>query len=377
MTRDENLDEQQRGFAAFVDEYVSPWASSFDENQALPGTLIRRLGEEGLLVASLPRLEGGRGLNNAELGRLHEEFGRGCASVRNLAAVQGMVAHAIRRWGSEAQRDRWVGAIGRGEAVAAFALTEPSVGSDAAHPMLEARRQGDAFVLSGRKAWISFGAIADVHLVFARVEDAVGAFLVPSSTPGLEVTAVHGMLGLRASALGELEFADCSVPVTDMVCVGPLTFDAVAAMSLDYGRFSTACGCVGLAEACVTASIDYAMSRQQFGHRIADHQLVQQKIARMVTSLSAARLQCREAARLRDEVDDDAVRQTLMAKYLASVAAFEIASDAVQLHGAQGIGPVVGVHRHFRDAKVQEIIEGTTQIQEVQIARLTTGRSSS
>ena len=322
-------------------------------------------------MATLPAEAGGSGMDMMTYGLLTEEVGRGCGSVRNLLAVQGMVAHAILKWGTREQKEKWVPKIGSGEVVAAFALTEPDIGSDAKNITMTATQSGDGYVLNGKKKWISFGQRADLFLTFAQAEGQMGAFLVERHAPGFSTVPISGMLGLRASELAEIHFAGCVVPAENVLSRGAFTFAAVATTALDYGRYSTACGCVGLAEACLTACLSYARQRSQFGAPIGQHQLVQQKLTDMISSINAARLLCYEAGYLRDQRAPEAVLHTLIAKYFASTTAFRVANDAVQLHGANGCGADYPVQRYLRDAKIQEIIEGTTQIQQIQIAQMT------
>jgi hypothetical protein len=357
-------------FAAFVDAHLSPGANRWDREQALPEAVIRALAKEGWLVATLPVEAGGGGLDPLTYGLLSEQIGRGCGSVRNLIAVQGMVAHAIQRWGTSAQADRWVRRVATGSTLAAFALTEPTSGSDARHCATTATRGDGGFLLDGEKAWISFAGRADLFLVFARLDGDLAAFVVERDAPGLRITPQHDLLGLRASHLALLSLERCEVPGENLLCHGRLTFDLVATNALDYGRYSTAWGCVGLAQACLEASLDRARDRVQFGTPIGEHPLIRRLLARMVASVAAARLLSAEAGVARGDGEPDAVRQTLIAKYFASTTAFEVAADAVQVHGAHGCGPDSVVQRHLRDAKIQEIIEGTSQILELQIADL-------
>lgn len=369
----------QAAFAAFTDECLVPGADQWDRDQRLPAGIVTALAKSGWLVPTLPAQAGGTAMDMMTFGLFCEEIGRGCGSVRNLVAVQGMVAHAILRWGTRRQADRWVPAIGAGDIVAGFALTEPGAGSDARNGAMTASPAAAGFVLTGQKTWISFGQRAGVYLVFARLDGEPAAFVVERDTPHLTVEPIGDLLGLRASELARLTFDGCAVGNEQLISHGRLTFDLIATAALDYGRYSTACGAVGLAQACLDASLAYAGDRVQFGVPIGEHQLVSQMLADMVSSVTAARLVCRQAGAMRATGHRDAVRQTLIAKYVASRAAFGVASDAVQLHGASGIGGHP-VQRHLRDAKVQEIIEGTSQIQQLQIAELTraarsTGRS--
>ncbi len=360
----------QATFRAFVDDHIVPNADRYDCEEALPPELIHKLAGQGYLIATLPREAGGLGMDAFTYGLFTEEIGRGCGSVRNLLGVSGMVAHAILRWGNKAQKERWLHRLGAGDLTGAFALTEPEIGSDAAHIAMTAELAGKAYVLSGRKKWISFGQTAGLFLVIAQCEGQPTAFVVERNTPGLSVHPLRGLLGLRASKLAELHFDNCSIPSENLIGAVGSGFAWVASFALDYGRYSTACGCVGLAQACLDASRLYAQERRQFGVLLKDHQLVQRMITNMVANVTAGRLLCWQAGHLRDHGDPDAVRTTLIAKYFTSTMLAQISSDAVQVHGASGCSEDYSVQRYFRDAKVMEIIEGTTQIHQVKLAAM-------
>lgn len=361
----EKQKEDQAYFWAFVDEYITPNADQYDRDEALPPVLIQKLAQRRYLVATLPEEVGGMNMDMMTYGLLTEEIGRGCASVRNLVAVQGMVAHAILKWGNRAQKDQWLLRIASGETLAAFALTEPDIGSDAKNIATTATPTENGYILNGCKKWVSFGQKADLFLILAQCVGGIGAFLVERSTPGFSTTPITDLLGLRASMLAELHLDGCQIPKENLIGKEGLGFTWVVATSLDYGRYSTACGCVGLAQACLAASQRYASKRTQFGVPIKKHQLIRQMLTNMIANTSAARLLCYQAGYLRDKGAPNAIQSTLIAKYFASTAAFQIANDAVQIHGANGCGYEYSVQRYLRDAKTMEIIEGTTQIHQV------------
>jgi len=361
-------DEARAGFRALVDEHILPHANRFDEEEEIPRDLVRLLGRERRLIATLPLEAGGEDMDPLTSGLLSEEMGRGCASVRNLMGVSGMVAHAILRWGSKAQKEQWLPRLGAGETIGAFALTEPQGGSDAANLRTTATPSGGAWTLNGSKKWISFAQTADVFLSIAQCENKPAAFLVERDTPGLMVKPITGLLGLRASKLAEVQFENCSVPAENMVLSVGAGFALVASFALDYGRHSTACGCVGLAQRCLDACRAYARERRAFGAPIKDHQLIQQMLTNMVTNISAGRLLCHQAGYLRGQNDPGAVRETLIAKYFTTAILPQITGDAVQIHGASGCSADSPVQRCFRDAKIMEIVEGTTQIHQIKIA---------
>lgn len=371
-----DVNDLQAEVAQFVDESIVPHADEWDRDEAIPATVVAALAARHWLVPTLPAAVGGADLGWLAAGPLHQEIGRGCGSLRNLLGVQGMVAHALARWGRSAATAAWTERLAGGDAIGAFALTEPGSGSDAGGLTARVERRGDGFVLHGTKRWISFGSVADVLLVFARLDEDVAAFVVERTAPGLRIEPMAGLLGLRGSALAELHFEGCELPAEALLSRGPLAFRAVATSALDFGRSSTAWGCLGLVDACRRASFVRARQRVQFGVPIGELQLVQQMIADMEAAHESVKGVCRRSAELRDAHDPDAIRVTLLAKYVGSRAAFRVATDAVQLHGAEGIGPGP-VQRHLRDAKVQEIVEGTTQIHQLQIADLALRASSS
>ena len=364
----ERQGEARESFRTFADEVVAPLADEMDAREATPPALVARFGREGFLGAVLPAEFGGRGMDMITYGLLNEEVGRACSSLRSLLTVHNMVAHALLKWGTRAQRERWLPGLAAGTTVAAFALSEPNVGSDARSVETTAQERGDAYVLDGRKKWTTYGQLADVFLVFARAAAGPTAFLVERSRPGLAVAPISGMLGTRASMLAELHFGGCEVPKENVVCRPGFGFSHVASTALDQGRYSVASGCVGLAQACLEASLAYTSARRQFGVPLSEHQLVRRMITDMVTGVKAARLLCQRAGYLKDAGDPSALMETSIAKYFASTAAARAAADAVQIHGANGCSSDYPVQRYLRDARVMEIIEGSTQMQQVTIA---------
>lgn len=355
-------------FRAFVEREIAPRADDFDRRECVPDELIRKVAREGYMGLALPADYGGAGRDFVTLGLLHEEVGRGCSSVRSLLTVHGMVAQAVLRWGGPELRGRWLPALARGELVAAYALSEPNAGSDAGAVESRAVRDGECYVLNGRKRWISFGQVADVFLVFARCEGRPAALLVERGAPGLETEPIRGMLGTRASMLAEVRMKDCRVPRANLIGREGFGLTHVLPTTLDFGRYSVAWGCVGIARACLEACVRYASERKQFGSRLLDHQLVRRMITEMIVNTRAARLLCYQAGRSKEAGEPSTLVETLIAKYFASTAAARIARDAVQIHGANGCGGEYPVQRYLRDAAVMEIIEGSTQVLQSAIA---------
>ncbi len=361
--------EIQSTFRTFVDREIFPYANQFDQEEKLPAALIANMAKEGYLGAVIPPERGGVGMDMVTFGLLNEEVGRGCSSARSLLTVHSMVSAAILRWGRPHQKDYWLPRLASGEALGAFALTEPDAGSDAKSIQTKAIESDGGYRLTGKKKWITFGQIANLFLIFARYGDSHKAFLVESTTPGLEVHPIHGMLGTRASMLAEIHLNDCLVPKENMLGGSGFGFSAVALSALDMGRYSVATGCVGIGQACLDACIKYTSERKQFDVPLREHQLISEMIANMVVNVKAARWLCYRAGYLKDIKDGSATNETLVAKYFASTMVFKVASDAVQIHGANGCSSEYRVQRYLRDAKIMEIIEGSSQMQQLLISK--------
>ncbi len=360
--------EARRRCREFVATSVAPHAGAWDREGRIPPEVIAELRRRGYLGSHLAPQLGGGGVDPVTYGLLTEEIGRGCSSLRSLLTVHDMVSEAIRRWGSPYLKREVLPRLARAELLAALALSEPNVGSDAASVETTAVADGGEFVIDGRKRWITFGMIADLFLVFARCAGQVAAFAVPADTAGLTRQPITTIVGTRASQLAEVVFAGCRVPSDHLVGRVGFGFSHVASTALDHGRYSVAWGAVGILQACLDACLEYTAARQQFGKPLAKHQLVQRKLTRMIADARAARLLCLQAGYQRSIGAPDAATETLIAKYFASRAATRAANDAVQLHGANGLSQEYPVERYLRDARVTEIIEGSTQIQEIAIA---------
>jgi len=360
--------QDQASFKEFVDREISPCADEFDRVEAIPPELIDKMAREKYLGAVVPASLNGSGFDLITFCVLSEELGRGSSSVLSLLTVHSMLSYAIMRWGSREHKESWLPKLASGETIGAFALTEPRVGSDAKSIETSATKTGDCYILEGQKKWISFGQIANLFLVFAQCNGKATAFLIERDTPGLAIQPIFGMLGLRASMLAELRFEKCKIPCSNRIGGEGFGFMTVALSALEIGRLSVASGSVGIGQACLNASTKYTQERQQYGVFLKDHQLIRQMVTNMVTNVRAARLLCYEAAYLKSGDAQDAATCILVAKYFASTMAMRAAADAVQIQGATGCSAESPVQRYFRDAKVMEIIEGSTQIQQILIA---------
>ena len=361
--------EHQQRCRAFVEREVTPRAEAYDASGVFPSELARAMGQAGFLGALAPVEWGGQGLDLTSFGLLNEEFGRGCASARSLITVHSMVLVSLLRWGSAAHKQRWLPSLAAGETLAAFALSEPDSGSDANSLETSAVLDGDHYLLQGCKKWISFGQMAGLFLVFGKLDGQTTAFLVERESPGLVIEPIEPLGGCRSSMLAELRLNNCRVPAANLLGRPGGGWTYVANAALDNGRYSVAWGCVGLAQACLEASLSYVNRRRQFGVYLKGHQLIQEMLTDMVAGVEAARLLCCKAGSLQDSGDPGAVLATSVAKYFSARMAVRVAGDAVQIHGANGFSRDFPVHRHWRDAKVMEVIEGSSQIQQMVIGR--------
>ena len=361
--------ENQAAFRAFVNREIVPYADSWDREERTPPEPIAQLARNGYLGALIPVESGGRGFDAISYGLLNEEVGRGCSSLRNLLTVHCMIGQVILRWGTRNQKDYWLPRLAAGETIAAFGLTEPNVGSDAKSLEATAKLSGDSYILNGQKLWTTYGQVANLFLVFAQCEGRPTAFLVDRESPGFSVKPITGMLGVRASMLADLFMNDCRIPKDNLVGRVGLGISHIGSYALDYGRYSVAWGCVGIAQACLEACLRYTSERKQFGVYLKEHQLIQQMMTGMITNLDAARLLCFQAGYLKDIGDPRSIMETTIAKYFASTMVTKVANDAVQIHGANGISSKYPVQRYLRDSRIMEIVEGSTQIQEMTIAK--------
>ncbi len=368
------LTEEQRKsraeFRAFAESEVAPYAGQWDRDARVPDELLEELKNRGYLAAPLAQEQGGRGMDAVTYGLLTAELGRACSSTRSLLTVHDMAVVALARWGKPPLKERYLPAMAEGSLLGAVALSEPNIGSAATQVETTARKVGEEYVLDGEKCWITFGQVADVFLLLAQLEGKPTAFWVPADAPGLKRYDNDLVMGTRAARLARLELSDCRIPGDHILGRQGFGFTYVLNYALDLGRYSVAWGSVGIAEACLEASLDYTSQRMQGGALLCEHQLVQRRLTDMIADSRAARLLCYRAGYLRQLGEPAAVQETKIAKYFASRAANRCANSAVQLHGANGTTDNYPVARYLRDAKVMEIIEGSTEIQQIIIPRV-------
>lgn len=372
----EELSEIASPFRLFAAEHVTPYADLIDREEYIPIELINSLAHAGLLASGLPLAYGGSiGVGPDHIreeirhGLMHEALGGASASVQGLVNVHHMAGSSIARWGNRDQKQQWLPRLATGDLLAAIAITEPNIGSDASAVETIATKDGPDYIISGVKDWITCGQIADLFVLLTRSEAGPLAFLMPSSTEGLTIQPIRGMIGCRGYQLARLLLDRCKLSADNVLGRAGFGLSHVAATGLDSGRYNLAWGCVGLAEACLTAAFKYARERRQFQEAIGNFQLVQRQISRMMTDVHAARLMCIHSGELRGRRNPAAVKESTMAKYFASTMVNRVANDALQIHGARGASQDYPLARYFRDARIMEIIEGTTQILEISIAR--------
>jgi len=362
---------------AFAQERLAPHAARWDREHHFPRAELSALGELGALGVVVPERWGGAGLDYVSLALALEEIAAGDGSVSTIVSVQNsVVCGPINAFGTDAQKERFLVPLARGEELGCFCLSEPQVGSDAGAIATRAQRAGDFFVLNGVKQFITTGKNADVAVVFAVTDKAAGkkgisAFLVPTSTPGYGVARVEEKLGQRASDTAQIVFDNCRVPVANLLGSEGQGY-RIALANLEMGRIGIAAQAVGMARAAFDAALAYARERTSFGKALVAHQAINFKLADMATQIEAARQLTWHAAALRD-AGQPCLKEASMAKLFASEMAERVCSDAIQIHGGYGYVTDFPVERIYRDVRVCQIYEGTSEIQRLVIGRALAG----
>jgi glutaryl-CoA dehydrogenase (non-decarboxylating) len=362
---DENRLVQQSA-RAFADAEILPHIREWDEKGEVHREVFGRMGAQGLLGAPIPEAYGGSGMDYISFAILCEELERADTAFRVVQSVHvGLNSLALLQWATDEQKQRWLVPQARGEKLATFGLTEPGVGTDAANLAATARRDGASYRLNGQKIWISLADLADHFLVFASTDRSKGwrgvtAFLLERGMAGLSTGTLHGKLGIRAGNTGLIHLDDVVVPEEHRIGEEGEGF-LIAMSAIDQGRYTVASGAVGLAQACLDASLAYARERSTFGQPIGRHQLVQQMIAKMAAGTEIGRLLVWRAGWLKNQGLRN-TRETSLAKWHATDHAVQAALDAIQVHGANGYSNEFPVERYLRNAKAAVIYEGTSQL---------------
>ncbi|XP_078523825.1 short-chain specific acyl-CoA dehydrogenase, mitochondrial isoform X2 [Lissotriton helveticus] len=356
----------------FAEKELAPIAGQLDKEHRFPADQVKKMGQMGLMSIDVPEEHGGTGLDYLAYSIALEEISRGCASTGVIMSVNNsLYLGPILKFGSEEQKQQWITPFCSGDKIGCFALSEPGNGSDAGAASTVAHLEGSEWILNGTKAWITNAWDASAVVVFATTDKSlkhkgISAFLVPMPTPGLSLGKKEDKLGIRASSTANLIFEDCRIPKDNLLGQPGLGFK-IAMQTLDCGRIGIASQALGIAQAALDCSVDYAEKRLAFGSSISKLQAIQFKLADMALALESARLLTWRAAMLKDN-KKAYTKEAAMAKLAASEAATAISHQAIQILGGMGYVTDMPAERHYRDARITEIYEGTSEIQRLVIA---------
>ncbi|WP_158056195.1 acyl-CoA dehydrogenase family protein [Halorussus halophilus] len=370
-----NLSDEQRAIRDVVREFaveeIRPTAEEADREQSFPEEVWDGLAELDMTGMTVPEEYGGLDVDTLTYSVVNEEVAYGMLSVATALSVHCLATSCIAEFGDEAQKERWLPEMVDGRPVGAFALSEPQAGSNPAEMTTEAKREGDEYVINGKKQWITNGNRSGVVILFAKTDRddprSITQFVVPKDTDGLEVGKKEDKLGLRASDTTSLIFDDARIPAENRLTEEGKGLSAALSI-LTGGRIGIASQSVGLAQSALDEAMEYAQDREQFDKPIAEIQTIRHKLADMQTQVQASRLLTRDAARTDDRGENPEMAAS-MAKYFASEAAVDVTNEAVQIHGGYGYTTDFDVERMYRDSKITTIYEGTSEIQKKVIAR--------
>ena len=357
----------------FAQEHLAPHAAAWDREQTFPAAALRAMGELGLLGMLVPPEWDGAGADNVAMALAIEEIAAGDGATSTIMSVQNSVCcMPLLRYGTDEQKARFLRPLARGEWIGAFCLTEPHAGSDASAIRTRATRSAGGWVLNGTKQFITSGKHASVAIVFAVTDPAAGkrgisAFIVPTDTAGYRVARIEHKLGQRASDTAAINFEDCEIPAENLLGKEGEGYK-IALSNLEGGRIGIAAQAIGMARAALEAAVRYAGERTSFGVPLSEHQAIAFRLADMATKVEVARQMVLHAATLRD-AGQPCLREASMAKLFASEMAEQVCSDAIQIHGGYGYVDDFPVERIYRDVRVCQIYEGTSDVQRMVIAR--------
>ncbi|MCG2585141.1 acyl-CoA dehydrogenase family protein [Massilia sp. TS11] len=358
---------------AYAQDKLAPQAARWDKEHYFPQAELKELAALGAFGVAVPEAQGGAGLDYVSLALVLEEIAAGDGGTSTIISVNNCpVCSICMMYANPAQQEQWLRPLAQGTMLGAFALTEPHTGSDAAALRTTATRDGDFYVLNGSKQFITSGKYADVAIVMAVTDKAAGkkgisAFFVPTTTPGYIVAGLEQKMGQHSSDTAQIVFDNCRIPAANLIGAEGMGYK-IALSGLEGGRIGIASQAVGMARAAYEAALSYARQRESFGQPIIQHQSVQFKLAEMATQIEAARQLIHHAASLKD-AGQPCLKEAAMAKLFASEMAERVCSDAIQVHGGYGYVSDFPVERIYRDVRVCQIYEGTSDIQKLLIAR--------
>jgi alkylation response protein AidB-like acyl-CoA dehydrogenase len=365
-------EEIRQAVRRFASEQLAPHAARWDREKIFPKEALKGLAEMGLYGVAIAEEWGGAGLDYTSLAVACEEIAAGDCSTATIVAVNNLVAGILAGYASKKQKEEFLKPLAQGKLLAAFALTEPQVGSDASAITTRAEKQGSHYVLNGVKQFITSGKNADIAVVFAVTQKqaakrGISAFLVPTSTPGYKVARIEAKAGQHASDTAQIVFENCKLPADLLLSQEGVGY-RIALANLESGRINVAAQATGVARAALEAAVAYARERKSMGKPLIGHQAVNFRLADMATQVEAARQLYLHAARLRDE-GKPCLKEASMAKLFASEMAEKVCSDAIQIHGGYGYVTDFPVERLWRDVRVTKIYEGANDIQRLVIGR--------
>jgi alkylation response protein AidB-like acyl-CoA dehydrogenase len=365
-------DELREAVRRFARERLAPNAPAWDREKRFPREAVQGLAAMGLMGVAIPERWDGAGMDSTALAIACEEVSAGDGATCTIVMVTNLVANILEGYASDAQKERFLKPVARGEMLGAFALTEPHVGSDAGAIITRADRQGDHYVLNGVKQFITSGKTAELAIVFAVTDKAAGkrgisAFVVPTDTPGYQVARLEDKAGQRASDTAQIVLENCRVPVANRLAEEGVGY-RIALANLESGRINVAAQATGMARAALEAALAYSHERKSMGKTLFEHQAVNFRLADMATQVEAARQLYLHAAALRD-AGKPCLKEASMAKLFASEMAEKVCSDAMQIHGGYGYVSDFPVERIWRDVRVCKIYEGANDIQRLLIGR--------
>jgi len=358
----------------FAQKEIAPVAATLDKEETFPADIVKKLGELGFMGMTVPTEYGGGGMDTLSYIVALEQIAKACASTAIIMSVNNsLVCYPLYEFGTEEQKKKYLKPLASGQKLGAFSLTEPNAGSDAGNQQTTAVLQGDNYVLNGTKIFVTSGNKADVIIITAATDKTKGpkgisAFIVETTWPGFKIGSLEHKMGIRASNTAELVLTDLKVP-KENVLGNPGDGFKIALKALDGGRIGVAGQALGIAQAAYETAVKYSQQRQQFGKAISEFQAIQWMIAEMAVSIDAARLLVYRAAVAKD-TQKYFSKEAAMAKLFASEMASDVTSKAIQIHGGYGYSREYPVERHYRDARITQIYEGTSEVQKMVISAM-------